>query len=159
MPSLEQVVAEVHDERIALDERLADQHGVREAARRVLLDVGHARAPPGAVADRRANLGRRVADDDADVADAGPDQRFEPIEEHGLVGDRDELLGAGVRDWPQAGSLPAAQNQPLHQRPLLSPKAPNGLTNDPIPASVNDTPKRRSVTGFGNSRSPTTAFW
>ena len=114
--AIQQVVAEVHHERIVADERLADEHGVRQSARRVLLDVGDARAPARAVADRRADLGLRVADDDADVADAGGDQRLETVEEHRLVGDRHELLGAGVGDRAEAGALAAAQNQSLHRR-------------------------------------------
>ena len=113
--AVEQVVAEVHHERVAVDERLADEHGVREPARRVLLDVGDARVPAGAVADGLANLRLRVADDDADVADAGSDERLEAVEEHRLVGDRDELLGARVGDRAEARPLPATQNQALHR--------------------------------------------
>ena len=142
--AIEQVVPEVHHERVAADERLADEHRVREAPRRVLLDVGDARAPPRSVADGRANLRLRVTDDDADVADARGDERLEPVKEHGLVGDRDELLGAGVGDGTEAGALAAAEDQALHRIELLSPKDPNGFENDPRPAREIDTPNRRS---------------
>ena len=37
-------------------------------------------------------LGRGVADDDADVGDARFDQVLDAVEEHRLVGHRDELL-------------------------------------------------------------------
>ena len=68
MPLVQQVVAEVHHERLAADEGSLIEHRVRETARRVLLDVGDPRAPARAVADRGPDLGLRVADDDADVA-------------------------------------------------------------------------------------------
>ena len=42
---VQQVVAEVHHERLVAEERLADEHRVRQAARRVLLDVGHLERP------------------------------------------------------------------------------------------------------------------
>ena len=55
--ALEQhVVAEVHEERLARHELARRQHRVRQAERRVLRDVGDARPPPGAVADRRSHL-------------------------------------------------------------------------------------------------------
>ena len=82
------------------------------------------RAPARAVADRRANLRLRVADDDADVADAGGDERLEPVEEHRLVGDRDQLLGARVGDGTEARALAAAQNQAFHRLPILSVPVP-----------------------------------
>ena len=93
---VEQVVAEVHHERIAADEGLADLHRVRQAERRVLLDVVDADAPPRAVADRGSDLRLGVADDDADLADAGGGDRLDAVEEHRLVRHRDELLGARV---------------------------------------------------------------
>ena len=71
-------------------------------------------APARAVADRGANLRLRVADDDADVADAGVGDRLDAVEQHRLVGDRHELLGAGVGERPEPRALAAAENQSLH---------------------------------------------
>ena len=90
---LEQVVAEVHDEGLVAEELLGDEHRVRQAQRRLLREVGDLEAEPAAVADGGLDLGVRVADDDADLGDAGGAHRLEAVEEHRLVGDRDELLG------------------------------------------------------------------
>jgi hypothetical protein len=111
---VEQVVAQIHDEGIAADEALADLDGVRQASRRVLLDVGDLDPPPRAVADGGTNLRLRVADDNADFTNAGVGDRFDPVEQHGLVGDRHELFGAGVGQRPEPRALPAAENQSLH---------------------------------------------
>ena len=64
---VEQVVAQVHHERIVADEVLADLDSVGQAAWRILLDIGDAHAPPRAVAHGGTNLRVRVADDDPDV--------------------------------------------------------------------------------------------
>jgi hypothetical protein len=87
---------------------------VSQPARRILLDVGDAGAPAPAVTNRRTNLGVRVADDDADVADARIHQRLDAVEEHGLVGDRNELFRAGVGQRAQSSTLAPTQDQSLH---------------------------------------------
>ncbi len=102
---VEQVVAEVHHERLVADERLADEHGVRQAARRVLLDVGDLERPTASRRRPPPDLGGRVADDDADLADPGVRHRLDAVEEHRLVGHRHELLGARVGERPQARAL------------------------------------------------------
>ena len=56
---LEHVVAEVHDEVVVAEEVVRDEHAVREAARRVLVDVRDLDAEVRAVADGGADLGRR----------------------------------------------------------------------------------------------------
>jgi hypothetical protein len=114
-PALEQVVPEVHDERLAAEEALRGQHGMREAARTVLFDVGDPHAELRAIADRRANLAAGLGgDDDADLLDARRRDRLDPIEQDRLVGDRDELLGTGMGDRTQTGPPPTRKNQPLH---------------------------------------------
>ena len=65
---------------------------------------------PTAVADLAAGLGR---DDDPHLDDAGLGHRLEPVEEHGLVRHRHELLGARVRERAQARALAARQDQAL----------------------------------------------
>ena len=140
---VEQVVAQVHDERLIADERLADQDGVRQPARCILLDVGDADAPGRSIADRRANLRLRVTDDDPDVADAGGGERLDSVEQDRLVGHGHELLRARIGQRSQACAATAAEDQPFHYR-SCPPKAPNRFENVPIPASVNEMLKRRS---------------
>ena len=117
----EEVVAEVHDEGLAGEEVLGDQDGVCEAARRVLWHVRHLDAERGAVADRRADLVLRVADDDPDLADAGIAHRFEREEQDRLVADRNELLRRGMRDRREPGAGPTSQNQPAQGASLNMP--------------------------------------
>src|SRR5690606_25482769 len=91
-----------------------------EAERRLLREVGDLEAEPAAVADGRLDLGVRLADDDADLTDAGRAHRLEAVEEHGLVGHRHELLGGGVSDGAQACARAAAEDETLHLR-LVAP--------------------------------------
>jgi len=67
------------------------------------------------VADGRHNLGTGVADDDADVLDAGAAHRLDAVEEDRLVRDRDELFGTRVGDGPQARTGTAGQDEALHR--------------------------------------------
>jgi hypothetical protein len=113
-PLVEEVVAEVHHERVVPDERFTDQHCVRQPTRRVLLDVSNANTPRRSVANRRANLRLRIADDDADVPNACRGERFDAVEEDRLVRDGDELLGARVGQRSEACSATAAQDQTFH---------------------------------------------
>ena len=76
-------------------------------------DVGHPDPERRAVADGGLDLGLRVAHDDPDVGHAGRAQRLEAVEQHRLVGDRHELLGAGVGDRAQARSGAPGQHQTL----------------------------------------------
>ena len=101
---------------VAAEEGLGGEHRVGQAARRVLDDVGDADAEAGAVAGRRTDLiaGLR-RDDDPDVIDARSRDRLDPVEQHRLVGHRDELLGAGVGDRSQARALAAREDQALHR--------------------------------------------
>jgi hypothetical protein len=108
----EQVVAEVHDEGRAADELLRGEHRVGEAGGLVLDDVGDLGAEGGAVPSCLANLVTCLGgDDDPDLGDAGVDQRLDPVEEHGLVGNWDQLLRRGVRDRAQARPGPAGEDQ------------------------------------------------
>ena len=110
----DQVVAEVHDERLAAQKRLGDEHRVGEAAGRVLLDVLNPRAEARSVAEGGLDLLPGVADDDADVPDAGRDDRLDPVEEDRLVRHRHELLGARVSQRAQARALAAREDEAFH---------------------------------------------
>ena len=127
----EQVVAEVHDERALPQELLGREQGVGESERGLLLDVGDPRAELGAVARGLPDLltGLR-GDDHADLDDPRLDQRLDPVEEHGLVRHRHELLGGGVRDRAQASPGTPGEDQPLqifHERVRLTtrPRKPS----------------------------------
>src|SRR6201999_41405 len=66
------------------------------------------------VASRRFDLLAGLgSDDDPDLGDAGLDQRLDPVEEHGLVGDGHELLRRGVGDRAQTSARPAREDQSL----------------------------------------------
>ncbi len=114
---LEHVVAEVHDEVGVAQEVVGDQHAVREPERRVLGDVRDLDAVAGTVADRVPDLrrGRVDADDDADLLDPGPGHVLDAVADDRLVGDRHELLGAGVRDRPQARARTTCEDESLHR--------------------------------------------
>ncbi len=113
-PLAEQVVAQVHDERALPQEVLGGEQGMCEPEGSLLLDVGDRgaeRGPvPGRLPDLLARLGR---DDHGDLVDARLDQGLDPVEEHGLVGHRHQLLGGGVGDRAQARSRAPREDQPL----------------------------------------------
>ncbi len=113
---LEHVVAEVHDEVVVAEEVAGDEHAVGEAARCVLLDVGDLHAELRTVADRGLDLVAGVAhgDHDRDVLDARRRELLDAVEDDGLVGDRDELLRARVRDRTKPGAGAAGEDQALH---------------------------------------------
>ena len=109
-----QVVAQVHDEAAVTEELPRRQHRVGEPFGRLLRDVGAVGTECGPVADRGPHLGTGLAGDDPDLRDPSRDDGLDGVEEDRLVGDGDELLGAGVGDRPQARALAAAQDQTLH---------------------------------------------
>jgi hypothetical protein len=53
----------------------------------------------------------RVADHDAEIGDARVPDGFKAVEEDRLVGDGNELLGAGVGDRPEPRAAPAGEDQ------------------------------------------------
>ena len=110
----DQVVAQVHAEGVGAEEGLGDEDGVRQPERRLLLDVRDRDAEAAAVAHGVPDLLARVADHDADLDDAGGGQRLDPVEEDGLVGDGDELLGRREGDGSEPGPAPAGEDEPFH---------------------------------------------
>ena len=110
-PALQEVVPEIHHERARAEERLGGKHRVGEPERLVLDDVAHAHAEARAVADGAFDLGAGVGrDHDADLLDRGGGHRLDAVEEHGLVRDGHELLGARVRDRAKARALAPGQD-------------------------------------------------
>ncbi len=149
----QQVVAEVHHEGRAVEVLLGLQHGVGQAERGGLADVGHLQADRRAVADGGLDLGVGVADHDADLGDPRLAQGVEAVEEHRPVGDGHELLGARVGDRAQPRPRAAGQDQTLqrgrHGRQATTGREghPSGpRARRPVPPSRGRGPRRVAQT-------------
>ena len=126
-PTLEEVVAEVHHERIGTEEAFGGEHGVREPGGLVLDDIGDMYAEARPVADGGPDLVPRLGrDDDADVVDPRLREGFDRVEQHWLVSHGDELLRTRVRDRPQARAAAAGENQALHREGSQSLRCARG---------------------------------
>ena len=111
----QQVVAEVHHEGVVAEVVPGGLDRVGQALGLVLDHEGELRAPLVAraesVADLVAGFG---ADDHADVGDARRHQVLDHVEQVGLVGDGNQLLGAGIRQRAKPRALAAGQDQAFH---------------------------------------------
>ena len=117
--AVEDVVAEHQRAGLAADELLADGEGLRQAVRRGLLGVGEVHAEARAVAQQAlevGQVGRRG--DDQDVLDARQHERGQRVVDHGLVVDRQQLLGGHERERVQARAGPAGEDDAFHKNPL-----------------------------------------
>lgn len=97
--AVEDVVAEHQGARLAGDELLADGEGLRQAVGARLLGVGEVHAVARAVPEQAlevGQVGRRG--DDQDVADARQHEGGQRVVDHGLVVDRQQLLGGHERE-------------------------------------------------------------
>ena len=113
--AVEDVVAEHERARLAVDELLADGERLREAVRRGLLGVGEVHAVARAVPEQAlevGEVGRRG--DDQDVPDARKHEGGQRVVDHGLVVDRQQLLGGHERERVQAGAGPSGEDDALH---------------------------------------------
>ena len=77
---------------------------------------------PTGLADLRR--GGVDADDDADLLDPGAGHVLDAVEDDRLVGDRHELLGARVRDRPQARAGTTCEDESLHRSCVYHDLAP-----------------------------------
>ena len=120
--SVEDVVAEHQRARLAADELLADGEGLRQAVGARLLGVGEVHAVARAVPEQAlevGQVGRRG--DDQDVPDASQHEGGQRVVDHGLVVDRQQLLGGHERERVQAGAGTAGKDDAFHIfRPLQS---------------------------------------
>lgn len=101
--AVEDVVAEHQGARLAGDELLADGEGLRQAVGARLLGVGQVHAVARAVPEQAlevGQVGRRG--DDQDVPDARQHEGGQRVVDHGLVVDRQQLLGGHERERVQA---------------------------------------------------------
>ena len=119
----DEVVAEVHDEVVGAEKVPGDEHAVGQSERLGLVQVGDLEAPAGAVSHRGHDLFGGVADDDADLLDAGLGHRLQAVEQDGLVGHRHQLLGTRVGDRSETGAGAPRQDQRFH-RAFLAPCPP-----------------------------------
>ena len=120
--AVEDVVAEHQGARLAGDELLADGEGLGQAVGARLLGVGEVHAVARAVPEQAlevGQVGRRG--DDQDVPDARQHEGGQRVVDHGLVVDRQQLLGGHERERVQARAGPAGEDDAFHIiRPLQS---------------------------------------
>ena len=113
--AVEDVVAQHQGARLSADEVLADGEGLRQAVRRGLLRVGEVHAVARAVPEQAlevGQVGRRG--DDQDVPDASQHEGAKRVVDHGLVVDRQQLLGGHERERVQARAGPAGEDDAFH---------------------------------------------
>lgn len=113
--AVEDVVAKHQRARLAVDEVLADGEGLRQAVRRGLLGIGQVHAVARAVAEQALEVGEvGRGGDDQDVPDARQHEGAERVVDHGLVVDRQQLLGGHERERVQASAGPAGEDDAFH---------------------------------------------
>ena len=113
--AVEDVVAEHQGARLAGDELLADGEGLGQAVRAWLLAVGEVDAVARAVPEQALEVGEvRRRGDDQDVPDARQHEGGQRVVDHGLVVDRQQLLGGHERERVQARAGPAGEDDALH---------------------------------------------
>lgn len=120
--SVEDVVAQHERARLTVNELLADGEGLRQAVGAWLLGIGEVHAVARAVPKQALEVGEvRRRGDDQDVPDARQHEGGQRVVDHGLVVDRQQLLGGHERERVQAGSGPAGEDDAFHIiRPLQS---------------------------------------
>ena len=117
--AVEDVVAEHEGARPAVDELLADGERLRQAVRRGLLGVGEVHAVARAVPEQALEVGEvRRGGDDQDVPDARQHEGAKRVVDHGLVVDRQQLLGGHERERVQARAGTAGEDDAFHKNPL-----------------------------------------
>ena len=113
--AVEDVVAEHQGARLAVDELLADGEGLRQAVGARLLGVGQVHAVARAVPEQALEVGQvGRGGDDQDVPDARQHEGAERVVDHGLVVDRQQLLGGHERERVQARAGPAGEDDAFH---------------------------------------------
>ena len=117
--AVEDVVAEHQGARLAVNELLADGECLRQAVRRGLLGVGKVHAVARAVPEQALEVGKvGRRGDDQDVPDARQHEGGQRVVDHGLVVDRQQLLGGHERERVQARAGTAGEDDAFHKNPL-----------------------------------------
>ena len=115
--AVEDVVAQHQGARLAGDEVLADSEGLGQAVRARLLGVGEVHAVARAVPEQALEVGQvRRRGDDQDVPDARQHEGGQRVVDHGLVVDRQQLLGGHERERVQARAGTACKNDAFHNK-------------------------------------------
>ena len=113
--AVEDVVAQHQGARLAGDEVLADGECLRQAVGAGLLGVGEVHAVARAVPEQALEVGQvGRGGDDQDVPDARKHEGGQRVVDHGLVVDRQQLLGGHERERVQAGAGPAGEDDAFH---------------------------------------------
>ena len=113
--AVEDVVAEHEGARLAGDEVLADREGLRQAVGARLLGVGQVHAVARTVPEQALEVGEvRRRGDDQDVPDSRQHEGGQRVVDHGLVVDRQQLLGGHERERVQARAGPAGEDDAFH---------------------------------------------
>ena len=113
--AVEDVVAEHEGARLAGDELLADGERLRQAVGARLLGVGEVHAVARAVPEQALEVGQvRRRGDDQDVPDSRQHEGGQRVVDHGLVVDRQQLLGGHERERVQARAGPAGEDDAFH---------------------------------------------
>ena len=119
--AVEDIVAEHQRARLAGDELLADGERLGQAVRRGLLGVGQVHAVARAVPEQALEVGKvGRRGDDQDVPDARQHEGGQRVVDHGLVVDRQQLLGGHERERVQARAGPAGEDDAFHNKSLPS---------------------------------------
>ncbi len=118
--AVEQVVPKDQAGAVARQEVAADDEGLGEAIGTRLFGILQAHAPLRTIAqqppEERQVVGRR---DDEDLAQPRQHEHAERIVDHGLVVDRQELLGDGTGHGMEARARAAGEDDALHGLPLV----------------------------------------
>ena len=113
--AVEDVVAQHQGARLAGDKVLADREGLRQAVGARLLCIGEVHAVARAVPEQALEVGEvRRRRDNEDVTDARQHEGGQRVVDHGLVVDRQQLLGGHERERIQAGAGPAGEDNAFH---------------------------------------------
>lgn len=113
--AVEDVVAQHERARLAVDEVLADGECLGQTVGARLLGVGQVHAVARTVPEQALEVGEvRRRGDDQDVPDARQHEGGQRVVDHGLVVDRQQLLGGHERERVQAGAGPAGEDDALH---------------------------------------------
>ena len=129
--AVEDVVAQHQGARLAGDEVLADGEGLRQAVGAGLLGVGQVHAVARAVTEQALEVGEVGGrGDDQDVPDARQHEGGQRVVNHGLVVDRQQLLGGHERERVQARARPAGEDDAFHDNYLSLLKIHSGFIPD-----------------------------
>ena len=113
--AVEDVVAQHQGARLSADEVLADGEGLRQAVGARLLCIGQVHAVARAVPEQALEVGQvGRGGDDQDVTDARQHEGGQRVVDHGLVVDRQQLLGGHERERVQARAGPAGEDDAFH---------------------------------------------